>query len=234
MWFGGDSSKAPFTMFTVDHWIVIGIFLLVLIVMFALRTKLSPLITRKVEIGLAISLIMFEIAFQLWFLMTGTWDVSFALPLDLSSISVMLVIVLLLTRNKLVFEIVFLVGIAGALQAIITPVLTFGFPHFRFFHFFFTHILVIWVAFYFLWYREFFITLFSVVKAMVFLNVLLPFIYILNIMVEGNYWFLMRNPVGGSLLDLLGPHPWNVLGMELTALVFFFVLWLFFGEKRES
>ncbi|MGJ9383192.1 YwaF family protein [Salipaludibacillus sp. CF4.18] len=234
MWFGGDASRIPFTMFSENHWIVISIFLFVLVAMYLLRNKLSTRDNRRFEIGLALSLLFFEIAFQLWIIITGKWDVSFALPLDLSSISVMLVIILLLTSRHSVFEVVFLVGIAGALQAVFTPVLSFDFPHFRFFHFFYSHILVIWVVFYYRWYKGFNITLVSIVKAIVFLNVLFPFIYALNVIVDGNYWFLMRKPTGGSLLDFLGPHPWYIIGMEITAILFFFVLWLVFADKGKS
>ena len=40
-------------------------------------------------------------------------------------------------------DFVFFAGIGGALQAMATPVLDVGFPHFRYFHFFYTHIGII-------------------------------------------------------------------------------------------
>lgn len=233
MWIGGNSAQVPFAMFSGEHWLTIGFFLFVLLLIYLFRQTLSGFVQRKHEVGVAISLLIFEIAYQFWLVLTENWHVSHALPLELSNISVLLVIILLLTRNKLVFEIVFLVGIGGALQAIFTPVLNYGFPHFRFIHFFYTHMLVIWVVFYFMWCKGYLITLFSVVKAMIFMNILLPFIYLANVLVEGNYWFIITKPSGGSLLDYLGPHPWYILGMEAAALVFFLLLWLVFGKKKS-
>ncbi|PYZ91992.1 TIGR02206 family membrane protein [Salipaludibacillus keqinensis] len=230
MWFGGDSSAAPFTMFSFQHGIMIALLIGVTAALYKHRREETY---RKWEISIGMSLIMMEVSYQTWLFYTGNWHVSHALPLELSNISVLLVILLLLTRNRLVFEIVFLVGISGALQAIITPVLSFGWPHFRFWHFFYTHLMVIWVVFYFLWYRHFPLTLWSVLKAMVFLNVLLPFIYFTNVMFEGNYWFIKRKPAGGSLLDFLGPHPWYILSMEVAAFVFFMILWILFGNKKR-
>ena len=62
-----------------------------------------------------------------------------ALPLELCSISLLVSIVLLLTGNRHLIDFVIFAGIGGALQALATPVLDMDFPHFRFFHFFYTH-----------------------------------------------------------------------------------------------
>ncbi|WP_416148384.1 TIGR02206 family membrane protein [Salipaludibacillus sp. HK11] len=233
MWFGGSSSAVSFTMYSFQHVVMIALLIGVTLGLYLFRLDHKRTKLRKWEITVAISLIVFEVTYQIWLIVNGNWHVSHALPLELSNISVILVIVLLLTRSKFVFELVFLVGIGGALQAILTPVLTFGWPHFRFLHFFYTHLMVIWVAFYYLWVKGLTFSFVSVLKAMLFLNVLLPVIYVINTLIEGNYWFIMEKPVGGSILDFLGPHPWYIVGMELAAFVFFSLLWLLFGQKNN-
>ncbi|WP_280771434.1 TIGR02206 family membrane protein [Salipaludibacillus daqingensis] len=233
MWFGEVAAEVPFKMYSIEHAIVVAILLGGIMALYLSRKKLRGGETRWLEWLLAITLILFEVSYQLWMVVTDKWDASHALPLQLSNFSIIFVIVLLFTRSKLVFEIVFLAGIGGALQAMITPVLSFGFPHFVFWHFFYTHMMVIWVAFYFLWCRGFSFTLTSVMRTMLFLNILLPLIYFINVLVGGNYWFIMRKPSGGSLLDFLGPHPWYILGMEFAALAFFLLLWLIFGQKNR-
>lgn len=230
MFFGDDPAAVPFTMFDFQHIAAIAVFFAGVILIYFSRHFHVP---RKVEIGTAVSLLAFEAAFQIWFLAHGNWEIRYSLPLDLSSISVILIIILLFTRNKKLFEIAFLVGIGGAIQAVITPVLTYGLPHFRYIHFFYTHIAVIWVVFYFLWHKKFPLTKWSILKALVFLNVLLPFIWLLNVQTGGNYWFIMEKPSGASLLDFFGPHPWYILGMEAAAVVLFSLLYLVFGCKRS-
>jgi hypothetical integral membrane protein (TIGR02206 family) len=229
MFFGGDPSEVPFVMFDIQHLIIIGIFIGGLVFIYFSR---KHNVSRKVEIGAGLSLVMFEVAHHFWLLFHGRWEIDYALPLHLSSISVILIIILLFTRSRWLFEIAFLVGIGGAVQAVMTPVLVYGWPHFRFIHFFYTHVGVIWVVFYFLWHKKFPLRAWSIVKAMVFLNVLLPLIWLVNLRTGGNYWFIMEKPSGASLLDVLGPHPWYILGMEAAALVLFTLLWAVFGRKR--
>lgn len=232
--FSGSSTYFPFEMFSLSHigMIILTVAGVVLIGFF--RHLLQKQNEGRLKTGewiAAFTLIFFEVGYYLWLFANGMWAVSHGLPLELSSISVMMIIVLLFKRNRHFVEIMFLVGIGGAIQAIVTPVLQFDFPHFRYIHFFVTHIAVIWVVFYFIWVRGYQITVHSIWKAMLFLNVLLPFIFFINVLVDGNYWFIMKKPSGGSLLDLLGPHPWYILGMEAAALIFFTLLWLAFGRK---
>ncbi|WP_147804110.1 TIGR02206 family membrane protein [Alkalicoccus halolimnae] len=231
MFIGGDSSLAPFEMFQFQHIIMITLLFIGIIVIYVTKNKK---VQRSVEIITALSLILFEISYQLWLLLTGNWEIHHALPLELSSISIILVIILLLTGKRELFEITFFIAIGGALQAVVTPVLNFGWPHFRYWHFFYTHIAVIWAVFYFLWHKAYRLKFWSVIKALIFLNLLLPFIWLINNWSGGNYWFIMEKPAGGSLLNYLGPEPWYILGMEAAAVVMFTALWLIFGRGKES
>lgn len=233
----GRSVDYPFEMFGADHVAVIIITFVGILLIRFFRHSLMSLPENKIrtlEISAAIVLFFFEVAYYLWLVVMDFWSVSTSLPIELSSISVLLMIGLLIKRNRHLVEIMFMVGIAGAIQAVFTPVLNYGFPHFRYIHFFLSHIAVIWVAVYFIWVRGYTITIHSVWKALLFLNVLLPFIYWTNLRLDGNYWFLMEKPSGGSLLDFLGPHPWYILGMQAAAIIFCTVLWLLFGKKASS
>ena len=230
MWFGGETEEVPFTTFGGDHVAMIVVFLIGTILIYMTRQIFSG--SRQLEIFIAFSLIVFELGYHAWALINGEWHISYSLPLELSNFSVILVIVLLLTHNQKLFHIVFLIAIGGALQAIATPVLGYGFPHFRYWHFFYTHIVVIWVAFYYLWHRSFSLPFISVIKAMIFLNIFLPIIYMVNLITGGNYWFIMQKPPGESLLDFLGPEPWYILGMQGAAFVFFLLLWAIFGTRK--
>lgn len=230
MFFGGEPSLTPFTMFSLQHLLMIVLMIAGLIVLYATKNRKN---SRVFEISIAFSLIIFEIFYHVWLLTTDQWRIHHALPLELSNFSVFLAIILLFNRNRTLFEIAFLVGIGGALQAVATPVLSYGWPHFRFIHFFYTHIAVIWIVFYFLWHYRFPLTFVSVVKAMLFLNILLPFIWFVNVQTGGNYWFIMEKPKGDSLLDLFGDHPWHILGMEAAAVVMFSLLVLLFGNANK-
>jgi hypothetical integral membrane protein (TIGR02206 family) len=138
----------------------------------------------------------------------------------------------LLTRKKVIYEILLFTALLGASQAVFTPLLNFDFPHFRFFHFFYTHLMMIWVVFYFTWVQGYRPTIWSVVKLFAFLNVLLPIIMLINKAVDGNYMFLSHKPNSASLLSLLGPYPWYILSMEFLLITLSLIVWLIFRKRR--
>ena len=67
---------------------------------------------------------------------------------------------------------------------------------------------------------------------MVVLNVLLPLVFVADVLFNSNYMFLRMKPSNGSLLDFLGPYPWYILSLEGVAFIIFLVLWLTFRKYK--
>jgi len=233
-WFGRSYKNYDFQMFSLSHFVVISIFILVSILLFLFRDKLKAEEWRYAEIGVAISLIIMETTYHLWMLLNGSWNVSHAIPLELCSISLMLTVILLLTRKKFIYEILLFTALLGASQALFTPMLHYDFPHFRFFHFFYTHLMIIWVPLYFTWAKGYRPSIWSVLKLFIFLNVLMPVIMFINKLVDGNYMFLSHKPRSASLLDVLGPYPWYILSLEGLLISLSLIVWLIFREKASK
>ncbi|MBS4211756.1 MULTISPECIES: YwaF family protein [Neobacillus] len=234
-WFGGSYKDFDFEMFSNSHWMIIAILLLGSTAIFVNREKFFDNNKwRKAEIGAAVSLILIELTYHFWMYINGDWDVSHAIPLELCSISLILTVLLLLTRKKIIYEILLFTALLGASQAIFTPALNFDFPHFRFFHFFYTHLMDIWVVLYFTWARGYRPTIWSVVKLFVFLNVLMPIIMWINKLVGGNYMYLSHKPKTASLLDVLGPYPYYILSLEALLISLSLIVWLIFREKGNG
>jgi hypothetical integral membrane protein (TIGR02206 family) len=231
-WFGGNVKEYDFEMFSVSHFVIIALLILGSFFIFIVRDKLEDGKWRRAEVAVGISLIIIEVSYHLWMVVNDMWDVSHGIPLELCSISLILSVLLLLTRNKVIYEILLFTALLGASQAIFTPLLNFDFPHFRFFHFFYTHVMMIWVVFYFTWVHGYRPTIWSVVKLFIFLNVLLPIIMLINKAVDGNYMFLSHKPNSASLLNLLGPYPWYILSMEFLLITLSLIVWLIFRKKR--
>ncbi|WP_318614526.1 TIGR02206 family membrane protein [Sporosarcina sp. YIM B06819] len=223
---------AAFVMFSMAHIMAIGVLGLAILILFISRKRGA--VSQKYERFFALSLLAMEILYHTWMLATGRWTLDNSLPLELCSISLLVTIVLLCTGNKYLIDFVFFAGIGGAIQAMATPVLDLGFPHFRYFHFFYTHIGIILTALYFMWMKGYQPTFKGVIKTMVVLNLLLPFIFAVNMLFQGNYMFLRDKPYNGSLLDLLGPYPWYILSLEGVAFVMFTGLWLGFRKWRNT
>jgi len=233
-WFGSDNRPYDFNMFSLSHFVILTIFMLIVVVIFLNRKKMNGENWRKSEVGIAISLILFEIVNHVWMYVNGTWKVGRSMPLELCNIGLILCVILLFTRKKVVFELLFFIAILGVPQAIITPALTYDFPHFRFFHFFYAHMMVVWVTLYFTWAKEYYPTFRTAIKLIVFINLLLPIILFVNKKTDGNYWFLRHKPKNPSLFDVLGPYPWYIFSLESLLIAFSLIAWLIFRKWEKT
>ncbi|WP_179391811.1 TIGR02206 family membrane protein [Sporosarcina sp. JAI121] len=221
--------EPPFILFSITHMLAIGLVSLLILLLFILQ-KRGP-VQLKYERLFAMSLLIMEVLYHVWMSWTGLWELDDSLPLQLCSISLLVAIVLLWTGNKHLVDFVFFAGIGGAFQAMVTPVLDIGFPHFRFFHFFYTHIGIIVTALYFTWMKGYRPTFKGILKTMVALNLILPVIVAANTLFRGNYMFLKEKPFTGNLLDYLGPHPWYILSLEGVSFSIFVFMWLLFRKR---
>jgi hypothetical integral membrane protein (TIGR02206 family) len=227
--------EPSFAMFSTEHVLAIVMLFLSLFLLFLTKNILHRQDhLRVIERIFAMSLLIMEIFHHIWMATTGRWSLSGSLPLELCSISLLVAIALLWTGNRRLYMFVFFAGIGGAIQAIGTPVLDVGFPHFRYFHFFYTHIGIILAALYFTWIKRYRPTFRGIVSTMIVLNILLPFIFFVNQLFDANYMFLRMKPENGSLLDVLGPYPWYILSLEAVAFIIFALLWLAFRKRKST
>jgi len=233
-WFDAANSHV-FAAFSPTHLAALAAAVLVWAALFAARRRLR--IGRRAAWGryaIAAVLALCEISLNLWYISENVYSVRDTLPLELCSISLYLCVAMLLTKSRGIFQIVYFTGIGGALQALLTPVLYYDFPHYRFLEFFIAHVFIIAAVLYMVWVEGYRPTLKSVGITMLFLNVLLGPIYVINMVTGGNYMFVARKPETASLLDYLGPHPWYLLSMEAVAVVLFLMLYLPFAFRKRS
>ncbi|HEY2494796.1 MAG TPA: TIGR02206 family membrane protein [Paenibacillus sp.] len=222
--------SARFQVFSTSHWISLSVFMILVVLLFVFKRfiKKKSRVKTIIRWSIAVILIMSEITLELWYLVQERWDMKHTLPLELCSITLLLAIVMLLTRNRLLYQIVFFAGIAGAVQALLTPNLIYAYPHFRFNQFFVAHIAIIISALYMTWIEEYKPTWKSIGMAMIVLNILALLVGVINYCIGSNYMFLMHKPSTSSILDLLGPYPYYLIAEELIALFTFIMLHLAF------
>jgi len=114
----------------------------------------------------------------------------------------------------------------GALQALLTPDIgAYNFPHFRFFQVFLSHGLIIVGALHMTIVEGNRPTGASLKRVFLWLNGYMIFVFLINLLVGGNYLFIMHKPETASLLDLFGPWPVYIFAAEGVAFITFFLLY---------
>ncbi|NEY71853.1 TIGR02206 family membrane protein [Bacillus mesophilus] len=222
----------PFVLFSISHIVMLLIFGFLSVMLFSYREAIrkKKKIYRYILIGI---LLLCEISLYTWYSVTGIWDPYDTLPLQLCSISLLLCIFMLIMNSYRVFEITYFLGLAGAIQALLTPELFYDFPHYRYFHFFIGHIAIMLSCLYMVWIEKYEPTFKSIWRALIVLNILAIFVFFVNKWTGGNYMFLARKPSNPSLLDYLGPYPYYILTLEAAAVFFFTLLYLPFWLKEK-
>jgi hypothetical integral membrane protein (TIGR02206 family) len=231
--FGHEYSKYPFTFLSNEHLVVLLVFFFLTFVLYRLR---SYIVKYDVWIrsALFITLFSLELLYHFWLFRGGNWDITYTLPFQLCSISLILSLILLMTNSRVLATVLYFIGGVGAFAALLTPELFLGFPHFRFFQFFITHMVIIWTALYFVWVRGYYPEKRSVWVAFLFLNGCSFIAFWVNRLTGGNYMFLAQKPENASLIDYLGPYPYYILSLEALALGLFWILWLPFAGKEQT
>ncbi len=154
------------------------------------------------------------------------------LPFHLCSALVWLSIFMLLTRNTAIYEFAYLLGIAGALQALLTPDAgIYGYPHFRFFQVLISHGAIITAALYMTFVEGFRPTRDSPKRVIIGSNLYMVAVFILNFIIGSNYMFIARKPDTASLLDVLPVWPWYIAIIELLGLAFVLLFYAPFAVK---
>jgi len=167
-----------------------------------------------------------ELAWHLWNYSIGKWTLPTMLPLHLCSALVWLSIYMLITGNQRIYEFAYLLGIPGALQALLTPDAgIYGYPHFRFFQVILSHGTLVTAALALTWVEGYRPTLASLKRVFITGNLYLAAVFVFNLLIGSNYLFIAHKPETASLLDVLPPWPWYIAVIELLGLVFVVVMY---------
>ncbi|KYG34128.1 TIGR02206 family membrane protein [Alkalihalobacillus trypoxylicola] len=223
-WFSYKHNGPDFTMFGAAHLSVLTLLIIACLYFILARETFrnSPKLDRNIRYTLAACLIFLEASYHIWYIVNDAWSVQFALPLHLSSITLITCIFMLITGHKRLIEITFFAGVSSAFLTLITPdVGNFGYPHFRFFHFFLSHAIVIIASIYMIAVKKTMLTFSSVMTVWLYTNLYAALIFLVNFITDGNYLYLMRKPAGPSPFDWFGPWPYYILVLQLVSLILF-------------
>ena len=163
----------------------------------------------------------------------GRLSLQTALPIELCDLAGVACILALWTRHQTAFEFAWFWGLSGTLQALITANPRYGFPHPDYLRYFAFHSGIVVAALYLgpgLGLRP---RVGAVWRVFRWTLVYAAFVGLVDWALDANYFFLCRKPKG-SLLDLLGPWPYYLLGGAALGAVIFWLLDLPYRRRSKS
>jgi hypothetical integral membrane protein (TIGR02206 family) len=231
-YFALDYEGDPFVLFGPAHLSALGIVALLNLLLIFRGDHIHPRYRKPLRYFLAGMLIVNEITYQSWNIITGRWSIQWNLPLHLCSLLVWLCAYLLITKSYKVYEIVYFLGIAGALQPLLTPDAgRYGFPHYYSIQFFISHGSIITAAIFMTCVEEHRPYWASIKRVFIWVNLYAVFATVVNLFIGSNYLYTLYKPHVITLLDYLGPWPWYILSVEIIALILFVLLYLPFAIR---
>ena len=226
-YFTKDYLGEPFELFGTAHLVALACVALVNLLIIFRRHTFTDRSRRIFRYSLAATLVVVETSWHLWNYFTGQWTIQTMLPLHLCSALVWASAYMLVSGSYKVYEFAYFLGLAGAVQALLTPDAgIYGYPHFRFFQVILSHGSIFTAAIYMTFVEHYRPTWRSLVKVFLYSNLYVLAVFGINLLLGSNYLFIMHPPDTPSLIDMLGPWPWYILVMEAIALVLCLLLYL--------
>jgi hypothetical integral membrane protein (TIGR02206 family) len=124
-------------------------------------------------------------------------------------------------------------GMAGTLQAVVTPDLSAGFPHLAFFQYLVGHLGVVLAAMFLVVGMGIVPRRKAAIRVFAITVCYSAVVGLVDAVAGANYMFLRRPPSNWTLLRLLGPWPWYTLSAAGVAAVLFTLLDMPFWPARR-
>ncbi len=227
--FGLAPTGEPFVLFGASHLLAVATVVAACIALAVGTPRLGPRGQASLRWSLASFALANSLAWDLWQRAHGIWSAAYSLPVHLCTLSVPLAALMLATRSRRLYEVLYFWGFAGATQALITPDLQasgHNFPHFVYLIFWTSHGVILWALIFAAAAWRYRPTAQAIITAFLATNALLVAVGLINRITGGNYMFLARPPAYATLLDLLGPWPWYLLVGQGLALLAFVLVYL--------
>jgi hypothetical integral membrane protein (TIGR02206 family) len=193
-----------------------------------------------------------ELAYHIYWYSIGCWLPTNGFLLHMCGVSIVLIPFVLFSWNQKIRiylgEVVFFWGLGGALQAVLTPdINVHGFPEYKYFSFFISHGFLIITAIFIIIAFNIRIGLWSYIRNFFITNTAVVIFFLANPLFRNiapfeiaNYFVVGYPPPDGSIIDVLveifGPSPWYLIGLELVGLAYFGLIcipFLFMKKKKD-
>jgi hypothetical integral membrane protein (TIGR02206 family) len=183
---------------------------------------------------LGLALVADAVSFVVALVVAGTFSPKTSLPLALCDMAALVAAAACWTRLPVLVELTYFWGLAGTLQAVITPDLNSGFPHLVFFQYMVGHLGIVLAAVFLVVGLRITPRPGAVLRVFAITLGYTAFVGLIDGLTGANYMFLRSPPGEWTLLRVLGPWPWYIGSAAGVALVLLLILDAPFWRRRRS
>lgn len=209
-----------------QHWYALLFFLIFGIVLIVGSKKYASQ-RQQIVIGniYALFLALVIVAWTFIKIVLDDFSLKTDLPFHLCNIIALLMPIYAFTRKRVIYEVLLFWVFAGTIQALITPDVNNGFPHFTYLKYWLAHAGVVVFMLYATFVYKESPSLKSVFKSFIALQVYIVVIYVVNLIFDSNYFYVNAKPDAATLLDFFGDWPYYILVSELVMIPLFLIIY---------
>jgi len=175
--------------------------------------------------GIAMVLAAEAATFVLRLAVDGDWTRRNSLPLNLCDVALVIAaFACWFPQWQIGVELTYFWGLAGTLQAVLTPDLSVSFPHMEFFQFVVGHLAIVIGAVYLVVGLRIEPRRGCVPRVFAITAAYTVIVGVVDWLTGSNYMYLSHAPAHSSLLSVLGPWPWYILSAGALAFVLLLIL----------
>tara|TARA_B100000609_G_scaffold79439_1_gene63485 strand:- start:411 stop:1115 length:705 start_codon:yes stop_codon:yes gene_type:complete len=166
------------------------------------------------------------------YIMSGTWDVQYNLPIQLCGISSLICCVLPFVKKKdKLFQFVYYTGVIGGIMAILTPQMNYFDGSLRYYlNYYVSHSLIIVLPIFMFLHLDLKLPRFSWFKIWIHLNILMAIIMPINFLLDSNYMYVNAAPEVSNPL-VIGEWPYYLLIWEPLVMIIAYLIYAISRRK---
>ncbi len=207
-----------------EHLVTVAVTLLVIAVLVTAARMRPGTWTVVATRTLAVIVLLNEAGWWVSLYLSHSLALSYALPLQLCDVAAVVAAAALWFRTPILVELTYFWGIAGTANGLITPDISSHFPSYSFLQYFLQHGAIVGSALFLVLGLRISPRPWSSLRVFGLTFVLMVVDAFANLLTDGNYLYLRYTPGVRSLLNLMGPWPWYVVGAAVLALALFLLL----------
>ncbi len=222
-----------FEAYTLQHYIPLAVSLVIGVLSVRRGKSWSADKQRSLGVILAIIVVMSMLIGDIILMINGEYDLKEDLPLYLCRTTALLFPFAIALNWRKALGVFYFWTLAGTLQALLTPDLAEGFPNYFYFRYWALHAGLVICALYSVIVFKLRIGWPDFWRAVIWTQVYIFGVHLLNWIIGSNYSYTMRKPPG-TILDYMGPWPWYILVGEGVMLFLFLAILLPFLIKSRK